>query len=180
MYVIPQLIIPAAVDRHAQQERPGTEFGQLAQEKLQIDPFLVPLERAEKSLVRPGVSLPEHFLAKFAVPLFVIQPELVVVGMSTVQCVRLPVQHRPIQRPAAARRNRGRGLFGVFPEITHHAPVILVAEDRIVHDSQGENRVIAGEARGGSRRPGSPGRTGGAVDSPRSLGTGASAAPHPA
>ena len=38
----------------------------------------------------------------------------------------------------------------MFPEITHHAPVILVAEDRIVHDSQGENRVIAGEAEGGA------------------------------
>ena len=63
------VIVPAAVDRHAQQERPGTELVQLAQEKLQIDPFLVPLQRAEKSLLRPGVSqsqlswrnLPSHF-----------------------------------------------------------------------------------------------------------------------
>ena len=38
----------------------------------------------------------------------------------------------------------------MFPEITHHAPVILVAEDRIVHHSQGEDRVIAGEAEGGA------------------------------
>ena len=33
------------------------------------------------------------------------------------------------------------------PEITHHTPVILVAKDRIVEDSQGENRVIAGEVK---------------------------------
>ena len=180
MYVTPQLIIPAAVDRHAQQERPGTEFVQPAQEKLQIDPFLVALECAEKSLVRPGVSLLERFLAKFAVPLFVIQPELVVVGMSPVQRVRLPVQRRPIQRPAAARRSRGRVLYGVFPEITHHAPVILVAEDRIVHDSQRENRVIAGEAQGGA-----VGQVLQGEPKERSIrhgrpGTGASAAPHPA
>ena len=38
----------------------------------------------------------------------------------------------------------------MFPEIIHHVPVIRVAEDRVVHDSQGENRFIAGEAQGGA------------------------------
>ena len=44
----PTLVIPAAVDRHAEQERPGTELVQLAQEKLQVDPFLVSFECSKK------------------------------------------------------------------------------------------------------------------------------------
>jgi hypothetical protein len=144
----PKLIIPAAVERHAQHERPGTEFGQLAQQKLKINPFLVDLECAEKRLLRPDAFLSDQFLAKFAVPLFVIQPELVVVRMSTVKCVSLLVQLQPIQRLTAVRL--GRGLYGVFPEIIHGVPVIGVAEDCVLHDSQGEHGFIAGEAQEGA------------------------------
>ena len=97
------LIVPAAVDRHAQQERPGTELVQLAEKQFQIDPFLGILQCGQKSLLRADVSQPERFLANCAGPLLVVQSEVVVVGMRPVDCVRLPVQRRPIERGSVAR-----------------------------------------------------------------------------
>ena len=40
----PKLVIPGTMQRHAQEQRTGTELGQLTQKQIQVEPFLAGLE----------------------------------------------------------------------------------------------------------------------------------------